>query len=255
MGHPIPGFTITTPYGSRSDLWSCDKDAGGRGIHTGDDYSTTGQIGFDVLATAKGRVLFVVRGVDAGWGKSYGNHVVIESGDVRHGYCHLSKILVKKDKEVRAGQRIGLSGNSGHVQGSIGPFFGAHLHYEERTSPFTFCSVARKPELSRTPGPGFTIPVGDVFVSKLQLGVEDSNSVRRLQDVLNGVHVTGHRLKVSGNYTAPTKHEVRAWQLRVVGMEADSPFATGSIPGVRQALRLFARTGNKVIDDTNDPVG
>jgi hypothetical protein len=39
-----------------------------------------------------------------------------------------------------------------------------------------------------------------------------------------------------------------------VGMTADSPFATVDIPGVHQALRLFARTGNKVIDDTDNPV-
>jgi hypothetical protein len=37
-------------------------------------------------------------------------------------------------------------------------------------------------------------------------------------------------------------------------MDSDSPFATGSIPGVRQALRLFARTGNSVIDDLDHPV-
>jgi murein DD-endopeptidase MepM/ murein hydrolase activator NlpD len=250
MGHPIPGFTITTPFGSRGDHWSCDKDSAGRGIHTGDDYSTSGKIGFPVLATAKGRVVIVnSAAADGGWGGAYGNHVVIESGDVRHGYCHLSKILVAVGTEIEEGQRIGLSGNTGNVAGSIGPHFGAHLHYEERTGNFLFCDRSRKPGLTRGPGPGFTIDVGDVFVSKLRKGSEDSDSVRRLQDVLNGIHLTGRKIEVTGDYTDPTHDEVRAWQMKVVGMAADSPFATGDIPGIHQAMRLFARTGNRVIDD------
>jgi murein DD-endopeptidase MepM/ murein hydrolase activator NlpD len=255
MGHPIPGFTVTTPYGRRGDDWHCQRNAAGLGIHTGDDYSTSGRIGFDVRATAKGNVVIVVGNeADAGWGAPYGNHVVIESGSVRHGYCHLSKVLVKVGKEVDEGHRVGLSGNTGSVDGKIGPHLGAHLHYEERTTPFKFCDAPRKPQLSRGPGPGFTIPVGEVFVSKLRVGVEDSDSVRRLQDVLNGIHLTGNKITVTGDYKEPTEHEVRAWQRRVVGMTADSPFATGSIPGIRQALRLFARTGNTVMNDLDDPV-
>jgi murein DD-endopeptidase MepM/ murein hydrolase activator NlpD len=250
MPHPIPGFTITTPFGARGEHWHCDRQDG-KGIHTGDDYSTKGRIGFDVLATAAGTVVIVAKPA-GGWGSDYGNHVVIESGDVRHGYCHLSKIFVSVDQHVAVDQRIGQSGNTGNVAGLIGPFLGAHLHYEERTSPFLFCNVARKPAFSRGPGPGFSISVGEVFVSKLRSGVEGSDSVRRLQDVLNGIALTGHQLKVTGNYGTKTRDEVKAWQMQVVGESSDSPFATGSIPGPRQAQRLFARTGNTVVDDTND---
>jgi hypothetical protein len=152
-------------------------------------------------------------------------------------------------KTVEEGSRIGLSGNTGNVAGSIGPFFGAHLHYEERTAPFLFCNRARKPALSRGPGPGANIAVGDVFVSRLQFGTQDSDSVRRLQDVLNGIGLTGNRLKVTGNYGRGTRAEVKAWQEQVVGEEPGSEFATGSIPGPRQARRLFARTGNTIVDD------
>jgi Peptidase family M23 len=255
---PIPGFSVTTPFASRSDLWSCDKKDG-EGIHTGDDYSTKGEIGFDVLATADGKVVIAHRippapQTGASWGGDYGNHVVIESGNVRHGYCHLDKIHVAVGQQVSAGTRIGQSGNTGHTSGSMGPHKGAHLHYEERTSPFLFCNKARKPRLSRGPGPGATIPVGEVFVSKLQFGVANSDSVRRLQDVLNGITVTGHKLTVTGDYEKDTRREVAAWQVQIVKEEPDSPFATGSIPGPRQALRMFARTGNTVIDDTDEPV-
>lgn len=254
MVHPIPGFTITTPFGARGDHWSCDK-RNGKGIHTGDDYSTSGKIGFDVQATATGEVIVVVQS-EGGWGGAYGKHVVIESDDVRHGYCHLSKIFVAVGQQVVAGQRIGLSGNTGNVAGSVGPFRGAHLHYEERQSPFLFCNVARKPSLSRGPGPGTTVPLGTVLLSELKFGVQDSDSVRRLQDVLNGIRLTGRKVKVTGNFGKRTRREVAAWQTLVVGEPPDSKFATGSIPGPLQALRLFARTGNTVVDDTpvDDPV-
>jgi murein DD-endopeptidase MepM/ murein hydrolase activator NlpD len=251
---PIPGFVVTTPFGRRGESWSCHKQDG-KGIHTGDDYSTSGEIGFDVRATADGKVVIVVaREQGGGWGGDYGNHVVIESGDVRHGYCHLSKVFIRVGQQVRAGTRVGLSGNTGNVAGSIGPFLGAHLHYEERTSPFLFCNVQRKPTLSRGPGPGFTIAVGEVFVSRLKFGVDGSDSVRRLQDVLNGIALTGRRLKVTGDYDDATRRDVKAWQVQVVKELPDSPFATGSIPGPRQANRLFGRTGNTVIDDTDNPV-
>ena len=35
---------------------------------------------------------------------------------------------------IPAGTQIGTVGNTGHVSGSIGPNYGAHLHYEYRPS-------------------------------------------------------------------------------------------------------------------------
>ncbi len=58
--------------------------------------------------------------------KSYGNVVIIRH---RNGletyYAHLSKLLVKADQWVNAGDVIGLGGNTGHSTGS-------HLHFEIR---------------------------------------------------------------------------------------------------------------------------
>jgi murein DD-endopeptidase MepM/ murein hydrolase activator NlpD len=241
MAHPLPGFTVTTPYG-RPGNWAA-------GYHTGDDYSTKGQIGFPVHATAAGKVVLASQGT-GGWGPAYGKHVVIESGDVRHGYCHLSKIHVRVGQSVAAGQKIGLSGNTGSVSGSIGPHKGAHLHYEERTTPFSYHKKDRKPGLSRRSGsgPGRSIAAGKVFVSKLRFGQKDSDSVKRLQDVLNGISLSGGReLKVTGDYDEHTRDEVKKWQQQVA---KDPPqFADGNL-GPRQAKLLFARTGNTVIDDT-----
>jgi murein DD-endopeptidase MepM/ murein hydrolase activator NlpD len=235
MAHPIPGLTISTPYGRRSTLWSCDQVAG-KGVHTGDDYSTKGQIGFPVHATAGGKVIIVTD--SGGWGDSFGLHVVVDSGERRHGYCHLSKSLVSVGDRVQASQQIGLSGRSGHVTGP-------HLHYEERVSPFTFCAGRAEPILNRGgPGPGTTLKVGTVRVSELCFGTRDSDSVRRLQDVLNGMGITGTRLRVTGNYDAETRAEVRRWQ-RVVALQPEQ-FADGNL-GPLQAKLLFAGSRNRVV--------
>lgn len=208
-------------------------------MHTGDDYSTSGETGFAVHATAAGEVVISSQGA-GGWGSAFGKHVVIESGDARHGYCHLSRIFVGVGERVAEGEEIGKSGNTGN---SSGP----HLHYEERVSPFTFCAGRRKPRLSRGLGPGTTVPVGQVRLSKLRRGVIDSQSVRRLQDVLNGISLSGgQQLRVNGNYNADTKDEVRRWQSQVA--HESLQFADGKL-GPLQAKLLFARTGNVVVDD------
>ena len=56
----------------------------------------------------------------------YGNLVVIRHyNGLETFYAHLSKLLVIPNQEVRAGEPIGLGGNTGHS-------FGAHLHFEVR---------------------------------------------------------------------------------------------------------------------------
>lgn len=84
--------------------------------HKGIDFAV--DKGTPVHSTAKGKVVFA--GVKGG----YGNCVIIshEKG-LATLYAHLSKIEVKPGANVRAGQVIALSGNTGR---STGP----HLHYE-----------------------------------------------------------------------------------------------------------------------------
>ena len=56
----------------------------------------------------------------------YGNLVVIRHyNGLETFYAHLSKLLVVPNQEVKAGDIIGLGGNTGHS-------FGAHLHFEIR---------------------------------------------------------------------------------------------------------------------------
>lgn len=128
MANPIPGYTITTPYGKRGS-WQA-------GYHTGDDYSTKGKTGVKVRASRAGKVVGI-----GSWGSSYGIHIILQSGAVRHGYCHLSRVSVKVGQNVKVGQQLGLSGNTGN---STGP----HLHYEERNSPYGYYNN-RKPQFNR----------------------------------------------------------------------------------------------------------
>ena len=59
-------------------------------------------------------------------GKGYGRYVIIRhSNGLETLYGHMSKQLVKEDQMVKAGEPIGLGGNTGRSKGS-------HLHFETR---------------------------------------------------------------------------------------------------------------------------
>ncbi|RMG73173.1 MAG: M23 family metallopeptidase [Chloroflexi bacterium] len=84
--------------------------------HTGWDLRAT--TGTPVMAMASGRVAF------AGLLDIRGNHIIIDHGyGVYSGYSHLSQVHVTTGQTVRAGQIIGVSGNTGRSGG-------AHLHWE-----------------------------------------------------------------------------------------------------------------------------
>lgn len=58
--------------------------------------------------------------------KGYGNVVIIRhKNGLETVYAHLSKILVQVDQDLKAGDIVGLGGNTGHS-------FGSHLHFEMR---------------------------------------------------------------------------------------------------------------------------
>ena len=69
-------------------------------------------------------------------GKGYGKYVVIRHyNGLETIYGHMSKQLVTEEQEVRAGDPIGLGGNTGRSTGS-------HLHFETR-----LCGIALNPAL------------------------------------------------------------------------------------------------------------
>ncbi|MFJ8106595.1 M23 family metallopeptidase [Streptomyces sp. NPDC096132] len=110
---PITGSYVSTGYHASSSLWSS-------GSHTGIDFHAAS--GTSVHAVGLGTV------VEAGWGGSYGNQIVIKMNDGTYTqYGHLSSIGVSVGQQVTPGQQIGLSGATGNVTGP-------HLHFEARTT-------------------------------------------------------------------------------------------------------------------------
>jgi murein DD-endopeptidase MepM/ murein hydrolase activator NlpD len=110
---PISGSYISTGYKAGGAVWSS-------GSHTGVDFHASS--GTSVHAVGSGTV------VEAGWGGSYGNNIVIKMNDGTYTqYGHLASIGVSVGQTVTPGQQIGLSGATGNVTG-------AHLHFEARTT-------------------------------------------------------------------------------------------------------------------------
>ena len=115
---PTPSRLITSNFGAR---WGRQ--------HKGLDIKV--YIGDTIRAAFSGKVR-VVR-YEA---KGYGKYVVIRHyNGLENYYGHMSKQLVTENQEVRAGDPIGLGGNTGRSTGS-------HLHFETR-----LCGVALNPAL------------------------------------------------------------------------------------------------------------
>lgn len=107
---PTPSRVITSNYGYRASF--------GR-MHKGLDIKV--YIGDTIVSAFDGKVRVV-----AYEGKGYGNYVVIRHNNgLETIYGHLSKHLCKVGDVVRAGEPIGLGGNTGRSTGS-------HLHFETR---------------------------------------------------------------------------------------------------------------------------
>ena len=104
---------ITSSYGKREPTEIVSENH--QGIDIGVNVGTT------VVAAMEGKVSLVSNE------GSYGTHVKIEKDDITTIYAHCSKILVKEGQEVKLGQKIALSGNTGNTTGP-------HLHFEIRRS-------------------------------------------------------------------------------------------------------------------------
>lgn len=103
---PTPSRVVTSNYGPR---WGRTHEGLDIKVYTGDT----------IRSAFSGKVRIVK------WdGRGYGKYVVIRhKNGLETVYGHLSKQLVVEDQQVRAGEPIGLGGNTGRSQGS-------HLHFE-----------------------------------------------------------------------------------------------------------------------------
>lgn len=115
---PTPSRVVTSNFGAR---WGRQHKGLDIKVYTGDT----------IRAAFAGKVR--IRKYDAG---GYGYYIVIRHNNgLETIYGHLSKQLVEENQNVRAGDVIGLGGNTGRSTGS-------HLHFETR-----LCGVAINPAL------------------------------------------------------------------------------------------------------------
>lgn len=117
---PTPSRVVTSNFGYRSQF--------GRN-HKGLDIKV--YIGDSIRAAFTGKVR-IVRYERGGYGKYI---VIRHNNGLETIYGHLSEQLVEENQEVKAGEVIGLGGNTGRSTGS-------HLHFETR-----LCGVALNPAL------------------------------------------------------------------------------------------------------------
>ncbi|MEG1762772.1 MAG: M23 family metallopeptidase [Bacteroidales bacterium] len=104
--HPFNGI-VTSRFGPRSRRYHKGTDVK---LYTGDP----------IHAAFDGVVRVSVRN------PSYGYLVIVRHyNGLETYYAHMSKLLVEADQPVKAGDLVGLGGNTGHSRGS-------HLHFEVR---------------------------------------------------------------------------------------------------------------------------
>ncbi|TDC60453.1 M23 family metallopeptidase [Micromonospora sp. KC207] len=102
---PLQGYDFNSPYGMR---WGK--------LHTGIDL--VAPEGTPYVAIHEGTV------TKAGWFGGYGYAVIVKHADGSEAiYGHSSAVSVKEGQQIKAGDQLGLVGNTGHS-------YGSHLHLE-----------------------------------------------------------------------------------------------------------------------------
>ena len=238
MVNPVPGHGVSTPYRKTSTgSWkTC-------GWHTGQDYAAPA--GTDVVAARGGTVAHVDHGSDLGE-----HQFVIRPGDgTEDMYCHTST-RPAHGAVVAAGQKVADVSDEGNATGH-------HLHFERHTAYGWACGTMDDPMKSHNAGAsappsggGYPAPTsGEVRLSKLRIGTQDSDSVWYLQRALNGhsLMAPGNiTLDLVGDYGPLTDQVVRADQTQH-GFGLDPEGA--SFVGSQQAAHLFAGSGLRIIND------
>lgn len=105
--YPLSHIKINSPYGYRKDPFT-----GKRKFHNGIDLHARSA---KVFAMMQGRVIAV------GQDKVSGKYVTLRHGGFTVSYCHLSRVFASKGQIVKAGDVVGITGNTGRSTGE-------HLH-------------------------------------------------------------------------------------------------------------------------------
>lgn len=140
---PVIGGTITQEWSRR---------------HGGMDFGVP--VGTPVRAANSGTVVTSadLPGGGNGGYRSYGRYIVVDHGDKSTLYAHLSRRNLTAGANVRSGQMLGLSGNTGN---STGP----HLHFETR-GPGGFPGFNPRSIIPGLKSGGFTLNDGLAMLHK-----------------------------------------------------------------------------------------
>lgn len=108
---PIFALHVTSPYGNRDHPITGLQD-----FHSGVDLAANHSV---IYAVLDGRV------ISCASNPFLGNFIRIAHGEIQSIYGHLSAILIKQGTCVKAGEVIGISGNTGRSTAE-------HLHFSVR---------------------------------------------------------------------------------------------------------------------------
>lgn len=107
VSYPLKNVKVSSHFGKRKDPFTGEVC-----LHNGMDLKAHYE---EVFSMFDGIVEFV------GSDSRSGNYIILRHGEYTVSYCHLSKVTVRQDDELIAGDVVGLSGSTGR---STGP----HLH-------------------------------------------------------------------------------------------------------------------------------
>lgn len=209
---PTPSRVVTSNFGYRA-RWGRQ--------HKGLDIKV--YIGDTIRAAFSGKVR-IVR-YEAG---GYGKYVVIRHNNgLETIYGHLSKQLVAENEEVRAGEPIGLGGNTGRSTGS-------HLHFETR-----LCGVALNPALM------FDFRnqdvTGDYYVFNRSSYESESEEATRERGMVNNGSYTADQVRggsYAGNASSEGSSQVEKLYHKVAAGETLTSIARRRNVTVEQICRL-----------------
>lgn len=161
---PTPSTRITSPFGPR---W--------RRMHNGLDIKVN--IGDTIVAAFDGKVRIVKYER-----RGYGKYIVIRHDNgLETVYGHLSKQIVEENQLVKAGEVIGLGGNTGRSTGS-------HLHFETR-----FLGIAINPAYM------FDFPkqdiVADTYTFRKTKGMERNRAGSHDSNATESAAIRYHKVK------------------------------------------------------------
>ena len=186
---PTTSTKVTSRYGYRPSF---------RRMHKGLDIKV--YTGDTIVSAFDGKVR-VVR-YDAG---GYGYYVVVRhKNGLETIYGHLSKQLVVADQEVKAGEPIGLGGNTGRS-------FGSHLHFETR-----LLGAAINPELL------FDFPAQDVTANFFTFRKADYLPVASSSSANNGRRMASSSKKGGSRYYKVRKGDTLSSISKKLGISINS---------------------------------